>query len=153
MNKYYVPEIFLRDIRNKPDLFKKLDNKFNKNSYINNLLISTNGFYKYDKNKLFKYKIIEKDTHIRSKFLNKFTLIGINTYNKKVDEVYSTPFETEYISTSIIKYNIGQSKHFLVFEIHKNRIIDFYFLSNKPLQEKNLFFDNDVSSFIEMLMS
>ena len=79
--------------------------------------------------------------------------MGINTYHKKFDEVFSTPFETEYISTTIIKYNIGQSKHFLVFEMHKNRIIDFYFLSNKPLQEKNLFFDNDVSSFIEMLMS
>lgn len=153
MNKYYIPEISLRDIRNKNNIFDKLDKLYNKNTYTNNMLLSVNGLYKYDKNKLFKYKIIEKDTYIRSNFLNKYTLLGINTYHKKFDEVFSTPFETEYISTTIIKYNIGQSKHFLVFEIHKNRIIDFYFLSNKPLQEKNLFFDNDVSSFIEMLMS
>lgn len=153
MNKYYIPEISLRDIRNKNNIFDKLDKLYNKNTYTNNMLLSVNGLYKYDKNKLFKYKIIEKDTYIRSNFLNKYTLLGINTYHKKFDEVFSTPFETEYISTTIIKYNIGQSKHFLVFEIHKNRIVDFYFLSNKPLQEKNLFFDNDVSSFIEMLMS
>ena len=66
MNKYYIPEISLRDIRNKNNIFDKLDNLYNKNIYTNNMLLSVNGLYKYDKNKLFKYKIIEKDTYIRS---------------------------------------------------------------------------------------
>ena len=49
MQTYYIPEINLRDIRNNTNLFKNLEKKFNKTSNKNSIIISRNGFYKYDK--------------------------------------------------------------------------------------------------------
>ena len=40
----------------------------------------------------------------------------------------------------------------VIYEKIKDRIIDLYFLSPKKIDEKCKFFNNDVSSFIEMLM-
>ena len=152
MNKYYIPEINLRDIRNKIDIVKKLENKFNKQLTEDTIILSTNGYYKYDKDKLIKYKIIEKDSKIIEKFLKKYSLIGINCYHKKIGEVFSIPYESSCITIQKLKFNIGKSNNFLVFEKNNNKIIDVYFLSYKKINENNIFFSNDVSSFIEMLM-
>ena len=115
MNKYYIPEINLRDIRNKVDIIKKLENKFNKQLTEDTIILSTNGYYKYDKDKLIKYKIIEKDSKIMEKFLKKYSLIGINCYHKKIGEVFSIPYESSYMTIQKIKFNIGKSNNFLVF--------------------------------------
>ena len=88
MNKYYIPEINLRDIRNKVDIVKKLENKFNKQLIEDTIILSTNGYYKYDKDKLIKYKIIEKDSKIIEKFLKKYSLIGINCYHKNTISLF-----------------------------------------------------------------
>ena len=135
MQKYYIPEINLRDIRNNANLFKNLE-KFNKTSSKNRIIIASNGYYKYDKDKLLKYKLIEKESKVVTNFLKKYSLIGINQYEKKVSEVFSVPFESNHI----------------ILEKIKDRIIYLYFLSPKKIDEKCKFFNNDVSSFIEMLM-
>jgi len=152
MNKYYIPEINLRDIRNKTDIIKKLENKFNKQITEDAIILSSNGYYKYDKDKLIKYKIIEKDSKIIKPFLKKYSLIGINCYHKKIGEVFSIPYESSYMTIQKIKFNIGKSNNFLVFEKKEDKIIDIYFLSYKKINENNIFFSNDVSSFMEMLM-
>ena len=84
MQKYYIPEINLRDIRNNTNLFKNLEKKFNKTSNKNSIIISRNGYYKYDKEKLLKYKLIEKESKIVTNFLKKYSLIGINQYEKQI---------------------------------------------------------------------
>tara|TARA_B110000444_G_scaffold69812_1_gene65569 strand:- start:155 stop:616 length:462 start_codon:yes stop_codon:yes gene_type:complete len=151
MQKYYIPEINLRDIRNNANLFKNLE-KFNKTSGKNSIIIASNGYYKYDKDKLLKYKLIEKESKVVTNFLKKYSLIGINQYEKKVSEVFSVPFESNHIILEKIKFNVGTSNHYLVIEKKNDRIIDLYFLSPKKIDEKCKFFNNDVSSFIEMLM-
>ena len=72
MHKYYIPEINLRDIRNNNNLMEKLENKFNKISNKNSIIIASNGYYKYDKDKLIKYKIIEKESNVITNFLDKY---------------------------------------------------------------------------------
>jgi len=152
MQKYYIPEINLRDIRNNTNILEKLGEKFNKTSNKNSIIISRDGYYKYDKEKLLKYKLIEKDSKIVTNFLKKYSLIGINQYEKKVSEVFSVPFESNHIILEKIKFSVGTSKHYLVIEKKSDRIVDLYFLSTKKIDETCKFFNNDVSSFIEMLM-
>ena len=152
MHKYYIPEINLRDIRNNTHLMEKLEKEFNKNSNKNSIIIASNGYYKYDKDKLIKYKIIEKESNVITNFLDKYNLIGMNYYEKKIGEVFNIPYEHEHIIIEKIKFNVGNSKHFLIFEKRNNKIIDVYFLSTKKLNEKCQFFTNDVSSFMKMLM-
>ena len=154
MNRYYIPEINLRDIRNKllsQNILNNLEKKFNKQEFEDNIILSTNGYYTYDKDKLMKYKMIEKESFVIKNFLEKYSLIGINIYHKKIGEVFSIPFENKFITIKKVKFNIGQSKNYLVFEFKNNKIIDFYFLSPKKINESCKFFSNDISSFMEML--
>ena len=154
MNRYYIPEINLRDIRNKllsQNILNNLEKKFNKQEFEDNIILSTNGYYTYDKDKLMKYKIIEKESFVIKNFLEKYSLIGSNVYHKKIGEVFSIPFENKFITIKKVKFNIGQSKNYIVFEFKNNKIIDIYFLSPKKINESCKFFSNDISSFMEML--
>ena len=151
MNKFYIPEISLRDIRNTTDILSKFENKYNKSINKYSIILSNNGYYKYDKDKLIKYKFVEKESKITEKFFKNYTLIEINCYEKKIGEIFQIPYENSNIIIEKIKFNIGNSKNYIVFEKIKNRIIDVYFLSNKKINEKCKFFTEDVSSFIEML--
>ena len=152
MHKYYIPEINLRDIRNNINLLSNLENKYNKSIHKNSIIISTNGYYKYEKDKLIKYKIIEKNSNIKQNFYKNYNLIGLDLVEKKINETFYIPYENNHIILEKIKFNIGSSKHFLVIEKIKNRIIDLYFLSTKNIVEDCQFFIKDVSSFIEMLI-
>ena len=152
MYKYYIPEINLRDIRNNINLLSNLENKYNKNIHKNSIIISTNGYYKYEKDKLIKYKIIEKNSNIKQNFYKNYNLIGLDLIEKKINETFYIPYESNHIILEKIKFNVGSSKHFLVIEKIKNRIIDVYFLSTKNIDEDCQFFIKDVSSFIEMLI-
>lgn len=151
MQKYYIPEFNLRDLRNNDKLLDNLKEKFNISKNKNSIIISTNGYYKYQKDKLIKYKIIEKESNIK-KILEKYTLIGINFYEKKIGEVYSIPYENSHIIVEKISFNIGTSSNYLVFELINNKIRDMYILSRKKINEECKFFTNDVSSFVEMLI-
>ena len=151
MNKFYIPEISIRDIRNTTNILSKFENKYNKSINKYSIILSNNGYYKYDKDKLIKYKFVEKDSKITENFYKKYTLIEINCYEKKIGEIFQIPYENSNIIIEKIKFNIGNSKNYIVFEKIKNRIIDVYFLSNKKINEKCKFFTEDVSSFIEML--
>ena len=152
MHKYYIPEINLRDIRSNINLLSNLENKYNKSIHKNSIIISTNGYYKYEKDKLIKYKIIEKNSNIKQNFYKNYNLIGLDLVEKKINETFYIPYENNHIILEKIKFNIGSSKHFLVIEKIKNRIIDLYFLSTKNIDEDCQFFIKDVSSFIEMLI-
>ncbi len=153
MMKYYIPEINLRDIRNKNNVIKKFEDVYNKEIIIEKIIISIDGFYKIEKEEAIKYKFIEKEYNYQSNFLNNYSLIGIDCYEKKIGEVFSIPSESQSINIEKIKFNIGKSDNYIVFEKRNNKIIDIYFLSKKKIDEHNIFFNNDVSSFINLLMS
>ena len=77
----------------------------------------------------------------------------MNYYEKNLGEMFSIPSENKSINIEKIKFNIGKSENYIVFEKKNNKIIDIYFLSKKKIDEHNVFFNNDVSSFINLLMS
>ena len=151
MNKFYIPEISIRDIRNTIDILSKFENKYNKSISKHSIILSHNGYYKYDKDKLIKYKFVEKESKITENFFKNYTLIELNCYEKKIGEVFQIPYENSNIILEKIKFNVGQSSNYIVFEKISNKIVDVYFLSNKKINEKCKFFTEDVSSFIEML--
>jgi len=153
MMKYYIPEINLRDVRNKSNIIEKFENICNKEIIVEKLILSTDGFYKIENDDLIKYKLVEKNYNYQSNFIDNYSLIGTNYYEKKIGEMFSIPSESKSINIEKIKFNVGKSENYIVFEKRDNKIIDIYFLSKKKINENNIFFNNDVSLFIELLMS
>jgi len=152
MNKYYIPELNFNEIKKKNNLCNDLKNKYHMTSSNINILLTINGFYKFENNKLIKYKIINKNTTIKENFIDNFTLIGSNYYHKKIEEVYYIPYEHAYIKINQLKFSVGEKgQHFLIIEKIHNKINDIYFLSTKKINEKDIFFLNDISSFIKTL--
>ena len=163
MNKYYIPEINLKRIRNHPEILDKLYKVYDNTKENKQIIISTDGYYQIQKDKLIKYKIINKESSIKENFINKMTLIGSNLYYKKIGEEYSIPYEQSLINLEILKFypknlelkKTRNSEHptYLIIEKEKkkNKIIDLYFLSKKHIQEDDYFFSKDMSSFIETL--
>lgn len=153
MMKYYIPEINLRDIRNKNNIIQKFENIYNKEIINEKLILSIDGFYKFENDNLIKYKLVEKNYNYVTNFIENYSLIGMNYYEKKNGEMFSIPDESISINIEKIKFNIGKSENYIVFEKRNNKIRDIYFLSKKKIDEHNVFFNNDVSSFINLLMS
>ncbi len=153
MMKYYIPEINLRDVRNKNNIIEKFENIYNKEIIIEKLILSIDGFYKIENDNLIKYKLVEKNYNYVTNFIENYSLIGMNYYEKNLGEMFSIPSENKSINIEKIKFNIGKSENYIVFEKKNNKIIDIYFLSKKKIDEHNVFFNNDVSSFIKLLMS
>tara|TARA_B000000477_G_C6019974_1_gene197093 strand:+ start:184 stop:645 length:462 start_codon:yes stop_codon:yes gene_type:complete len=151
--KYYIPEINLRDVRNKNNIIEKFENIYNKEIIIEKLILSIDGFYKIENDNLIKYKLVEKNYNYVTNFIENYSLIGMNYYEKNLGEMFSIPSENKSINIEKIKFNIGKSENYIVFEKKNNKIIDIYFLSKKKIDEHNVFFNNDVSSFIKLLMS
>ena len=152
MIKYYIPEINLRDIRNKTNIIEHFENNFNKKIIEEKIIISIDGYYKIENDILIKYKLIEKEYNYITNFIKNYTLIGMDYYEKNIGEVFSIPNESNHIKLTKILFNIGKSSNYIVFEKKENKIIDVYFLSNKKINEENIFFKNDISLFIKMLM-
>ena len=153
MMKYYIPEINLRDVRNKNNIIEKFENIYNKEIIIEKLILSIDGFYKIENDNLIKYKLVEQNYNYVTNFIENYSLIGMNYYEKNLGEMFSIPSENKSINIEKIKFNIGKSENYIVFEKKNNKIIDIYFLSKKKIDEDNVFFNNDVSSFIKLLMS
>ena len=153
MMKYYIPEINLRDVRNKNNIIEKFKNIYNKEIIIEKWILSIDGFYKIENDNLIKYKLVEKNYNYVTNFIENYSLIGMNYYEKNLGEMFSIPSENKSINIEKIKFNIGKSENYIVFEKKNNKIIDIYFLSKKKIDEHNVFFNNDVSSFIKLLMS
>ena len=152
MFKYYIPELNLRDIRNK-NIIDKFENKFNKEIINNKIILSIDGFYKLEDNSLIQYKFIEKQHNHITNYIDNYTLIGMDCYEKKIQECFSLPYENIAIEITKIKFNIGDSQNYTVFEKKNDKIIDVYFLSKKKIHEDDIFFKKDISLFVNLLMS
>ena len=151
MNKYYIPEINLKQIKNN-NILTKLENKYHMTTKKLEIIITNGGFYKLENDKFIKYKIINKNSFIKENFIKNMTLIGMNYYHKKIGEVFHIPYEHAKITIEQITFSVGkESKHFLVIEKIIYKINDLYFLSSKKIDEDNIFFLNDIQSFIETL--
>ena len=152
MNKYYIPELFLSQVRNIPNLIENLTEKniFTKN--IENQILTPKGLYKIINDEIYKFKIISKESIIIENYYKNFTLIGENIYEKKINIINHIPIENELITITKLKFSMQEkSNHYLVLELINNRIKDIYFLSNKDLKDNDIFFKNDLISFMDSL--
>ena len=150
MNRYYISEINLKKLRNKINLLKNLEDKYEKKISSNNIILSVDGYYKLEKEHFVKYKLIQKDFHEMK--LNNITIIGNSISYKKFDNQYCFPIENKQINLK--KYQFFDEKNksiFLVLEYFNNKLNDLYFLSRKDIRENNIFFLHDISSFMETL--
>ena len=152
MNKFYIPEIYLSEVRNIPNLIDNLNEKYFSKKTTEQQILTPNGLYKIIDDDIIQFKLVSKKSNIIENFYKNFTLIEENIYEKKIGPVSYIPYENKTIEIIKIKYSLQErSEHFLVLELINNRIKDLYFLSNKGIGEENLFFKNDLSSFMNSL--
>jgi hypothetical protein len=152
MNKFYIPEIYLSEVRNIPNLIDNLNEKYFSKKTTEKQILTTNGLYKIIDDDIIQFKLVSKNSNIIQNFYKNLTLIEENIYEKKIGLVTYIPYENETIEITKIKYSIQErSEHFLVLELINNRIKDLYFISSKNIGEENLFFKNDLCSFIDSL--
>ena len=112
MNKYYIPEINLKQIKNN-NILTKLENKYHMTTKKLEIIITNDGFYKLENDKLendkfIKYKIINKNSFIKENFIKNMTLIGMNYYHKKIGEVFHIPYEHAKITIEQITFSVGK---------------------------------------------
>ena len=152
MNKFYIPEIYLSEVRNIPNLIDNLNEKYFSKKTTQKQILTTNRLYKIIDDDIIQFKLVSKNSNIIQNFYKNLTLIEENIYEKKIGLVTYIPYENETIEITKIKYSIQErSEHFLVLELINNRIKDLYFISSKNIGEENLFFKNDLCSFIDSL--
>jgi len=152
MNKFYIPEIYLSEVRNIPNIIDNLNEKYFTKKTTEQQILTPNGLYKIIDDDIIQFKLVSKKSNFIENFYKNFTLIEENIYEKKIGPVSYIPYENETIEITKIKYSLQErSEHFLVLELINNRIKDLYFLSNKGIGEENLFFKNDLSSFMNSL--
>ena len=152
MNKFYIPEIYLSEIRNIPNIIDNLNDKYFSKKITEQQILTPTGLYKIIDDDIIQFKLVSKKSNIIENFYKNFTLIEENVYEKKIGPVSYIPYENETIEIIKIKYSLQErSEHFLVLELINNRIKDLYFLSNKGIGEENLFFKNDLNSFMNSL--
>ena len=150
MNRYYISEINLKKIRNKINFLNILENKLEKKESYENMIITTDGYYKLEKDNYIKYKIINTE-YFETK-QNDLTIIGNIFKYKKYGEQFHIPIENDQIHIKKCIFNIPNNKTiFMVLEFYKNKLNDLYFLSKKDIREKNIFFLQDISLFMETL--
>ena len=121
-----------------------------KEQYEEKIILANDGYYKYIKNELYKYKIsnLNINDDIIIQLNKKIKIIGTNHYWKKSDKVYKIPFSHKCINKKIYKFKITDNIT-LITEKIENKINDLYFISNIP--HDDYFFKQQVISFLSGL--
>ena len=83
MSKCYIPEISIRTIR-KNENINILTSNFDSTKEVKNIICTTDGFYEINDKGFVKYVTFDKEGLIFEKFVNNYTLLVNNSYNKKI---------------------------------------------------------------------
>lgn len=150
MSKCYIPELSIRTIR-KEENINKLKDTFSYNETIKQIICTIDGFYEITDKSLIKYKTILFNDLIFENFVDNYTLLVSNSYDKKIEQVEFIPFESEQITISYLIFDIPESNNKLVFKYINKRITDFYFQTKEKIIQNNIFLNNDVSLILKTL--
>ena len=150
MSKCYIPEISIRSIR-KPINISKLKNVFEYDVVSKKIICSIDGFYEIKDNEIIKFINIDNEGIIFENFVEKYTLIACNSYEKKVGLVEFIPFESEELDFHIESFTIPESNNKFILEYINNRVSDFYFKTKEKITQNNIFLNNDVSLILKTL--
>lgn len=143
MKNYYIPEINIYNI--------KLTNLNINKSYIQRIFLTPYGKIINKKNKFFKQKINVNSSYKIDNFLEKFTLLVNDDEWETFSNELDITDEHEVLEKKIFEIKLNEdSKTILKIEYIDDTINDFYFTSNN--EYNTIFFKNDISSFIKMLI-
>ena len=150
MSKCYIPELSIRTIR-KEENINKLKDTFSYNENVKQIICSIDGFYEITDKSIIKYKTVLFNDLIFENFVDNYTLLVSNSYEKKLGQVEFIPFESEQITISNLIFDIPESNNKLVFKYINKRITDFYFQTKEKITQNNIFLNNDVSLILKTL--
>ena len=150
MSRCYIPEISIRTIR-KPDNINKLKNSLEYDVVSKKIICSIDGFYEIKDNEIIKFINIDNKGAIFENFVDKYTLIACNSYEKKVGSVEFIPFESQELDIHIESFAIPESNNKFILEYKNNRVSDFYFKTKEKITQNNIFLNNDVSLILKTL--
>ena len=143
MKNYYIPEINIYNI--------KLANLNINKSYIQRIFLTPYGKIINKKNKFFKQKLNVNSSYKIDNFLKKFTLLVNDTEWETFSNELDITDEHEVLEKKIFEIKLNENSHtILKIEYIDDTINDFYFTSNNECN--TIFFKNDISSFIKMLI-
>lgn len=150
MSKCYIPELSIRTIR-KEENISKLKDTYSFNKIVKQIICAVDGFYEITDKSLIKYKKVLLEDLIFENFVNNYTLLISNSYEKKIGQVEFIPYECEEITVTSLIFDIPESNNKLVINYINNRITDFYFKTKEKITQNNIFLNNDVSLILKTL--
>lgn len=150
MSRCYIPEISIRTIRNEENM-NILKNNYEHTVDTKNIICANDGFYEVNDKNITKYVTVDKEGLIFENFIENYTLLVNNSYNKKVGIVDFIPFESDEIYLNIFTFSIPESDNKLILEMIDKRVIDFYFKTKEKITQRNIFLNNDVSLILKTL--
>ena len=143
MKIYYIPEININNI----DIDIDSLNVYKKS--IQKIIITPYGRIKIDKNQK-KEKLVIKDSYQINNFIQKYTLLVNDMHWVKTPNLDITN-ENHFLEKMIHEIKISNNSNTtMIVEYINEKIHDIFFKSkNEP---ETIFFKNDISSFIKMLI-
>lgn len=150
MSKCYIPEISIRTIRNEENM-NILKNNYEYTVDTKNIICTNDGFYEVNDKNITKYVKVDKEGLIFENFIENYTLLVNNSYDKKIGIVDFIPFESDEICLSIFTFNLPESDNKLILEMINKRVTDFYFKTKEKITQRNIFLNNDVSLILKTL--
>ena len=150
MSKCYIPEIPISTIRKDSNL-NKIKNDFTFNLIDKKIICCNNGYYDIQEKNITKYTIIPRNNLIFEKFIDNYTLLVDNTYEKKIEDVEYIPFECVEINITYMIVDIPESNNKFILEFVNRRMVDFYFKTKNKITENDIFLNNDVSLILKTL--
>ena len=137
--RYYLRDANIKIIKHKLIPYRK---EIKKEKWI----LSNEGFYKYFKGDLWKFKIKFNDNPI----IKNDILISSNFHWNKNNKSYNIPILHEIVDVEIIKYKLHpKSSTVFIIEQLNDKINDYYFISNKNIDDYSL--KEDINSFLLIL--
>lgn len=133
--RYYINNLY------KPDTQKL--NEYLKKQKKENIILATDGLYKYVDGDLFKFKLNSTEDDI----VIDGDIIGTDVSWKKYDRSFQIPFIFKKIEIDISDFNIEKDVTLRIEKIN-NKISDYYFLSNYAYD--NFFLKDGIISFLSL---
>ena len=150
MHKYYIKELTPFSI--KKNFLQKLKENFTYKEIVETLLLSPQGYYKVEDDKIDLYKIINKNSNQIENFLDKYTLLINSTIQKKFENVSQLPQRFKEINLKKIIFSVKSINISLVVEILNEKIINIYFTSAKnEYLNNNYFFKENISLYLKSI--
>ena len=140
--RYYIDGLFNINMNELVDYLK--------DQYEEKIILASDGYYKYIKNELYKYKIsnFDIDDNIIIQLNKNIKIIGSNYYWNKCDKVYKIPFLHKCINKKIYKFKISDNITLIIEKI-ENKINDLYFTTS--ISHDDYFFKEEIISFLSSL--